>query len=175
MFGLLRQEDKPSTSVTQGSSHAGSKWLSICLDQSKVFRDLASRFPDAKRVALTKADNVIPAICDNYGNPESHVCDRSPSLSSSELKSFANKRNIGLQKTPLNHPSSNPVETYMKLVRKNRTLAQLPGNNFSTPRPDIRIALSAMVSRNGQSVLLPRVSATEEEVAPARASDTCSN
>ncbi len=86
-----------------------------------VVQDLASRFPAAKLVTSTKADRVIPAhseIYGTYGNPEVQISDNGPPFNSARMQKFAASRSIELRHTPPLHPSSNPLETFMRPLGK---------------------------------------------------------
>jgi hypothetical protein len=86
-----------------------------------VVQDLASRYPAAKLVTSTKADKVIPAlteIYETYGNPDVQISDNGPPFNSIQMQNFAKTKDIKLQKSPPLHPSSNPVETFMRSLGK---------------------------------------------------------
>ena len=135
-----------------------------------VVQDLASRFPAAKLVSSTSSDKVLPAlgqIYDSYGNPDIQLSDNGPPFNSSAMKEFANKRDIQLEKIPPLHPSSNPVENFMRPLGKtmkiahhtnsdvNAALQQLLENYRDTPHPSTGIPPSQMLFRDGMSGTFP--------------------
>ena len=78
-----------------------------------VVQDLSSRYPAAKIVSSTKAENVIPALSDIYntsGNPDVQLSDNGPPFNSQKMKEFTNKCSNTMQHIPPFHPSANPVE-----------------------------------------------------------------
>jgi hypothetical protein len=86
-----------------------------------VVQDLASRYPAANLVTSTQADKVIPAlteIYETYGNPDVQISDNGPPFNSIQMPNFAKTKDIKLQKSPPLHPSSNPVETFMRPLCK---------------------------------------------------------
>ena len=151
-----------------------------------VVQDMASRFPAAKIVASTKADKVIPAIediYDTYGNPDSQLSDNGPPFNSKAMEQFASKRDICLKKTPPLHPSSNPVETFMKPLgkamkaahngneSKHTMLVQLLSNYRDTPHPATGLPPAAMLFRDASDSVFPRVTVSEHQVEAARKRD----
>ena len=110
-----------------------------------VVQDLSSRYPAAKIVSSTKAENVIPALSDIYntlGNPDVQLSDNGPPFNSQKMK-----RSITMQHIPPFHPSATTVETFMcpigktmKIAHHNKTpateaLSQLLNNYRNTPHP----------------------------------------
>ena len=78
-------------------------------------KDLGSRHPAAKLVSSRKGE-VIPSlkeIYNYYGNPEIQLSDNGSPFNSKQMGASANENNVKLQKIPPQHPSSNPVETFM--------------------------------------------------------------
>ena len=151
-----------------------------------VVQDMASRFPAAKLVSSTKANQVIPAISeiyDNYGNPENQLSDNGPPFNSKEMETFASNRQINLQKSPPGHPESNPVETFMKPLGKAMKIAhfnkasvkdvltQLLENYRSTPHPATGISPASMLFRDGLRTSFPRKNVDPEAVTAARTHD----
>ena len=95
-----------------------------------VAQDLASRFPAAKLVTSTKADKVLPALSEiyaTYGNPEVQISDNGPPFNSAQMHHFAANKSIKLQTALLLHPSSNPVETFMRPLGKALKIAHQTG------------------------------------------------
>ncbi|CAB4011689.1 Transposon Tf2-9 poly [Paramuricea clavata] len=148
-----------------------------------VVQDLASRFPAAKLVTSTKADKVLPALSEiyaTYGNPEVQISDNGPPFNSAQVHDFATSKSIKLQKAPPLHPSSNPVETFMRPLGKamkiayqtrapeKETLERTLNNYRHTPHPATGIPPAAMMFRDGQRYDFPRTYATEEDVRRAR-------
>ena len=144
-----------------------------------VVQDLASRFPAAKLVTSTKADKVLPALSEiyaTYGNPEVQISDNGPPFNSAQMHHFAANKSIKLQMAPPLHPSSNPVETFMRPLGKAMKIAHQTGsperealesalNSYRhTPHPATGIPPAAMMFRDGQRYDLPRTYATEEDV-----------
>ena len=151
-----------------------------------VVQDLASRFPAAKLVTSTNSGQVIPALSDiynAYGNPNNQLSDNGPPFNSKAMKDFARERDINLQNIPPLHPSANPVETFMKPLGKTMKIAhqdrhpdtmalqQLLDNYRDTPHPATGIPPSAMMFRDNQQTIFPRVQVTEEQVQSARKQD----
>ena len=151
-----------------------------------VVQDLASKFPSAKLVPSTSADKVLPVLADiynNFGNPQKQISDNGPPFNSKQMDEFAERRNITLQKIPPLHPSSNPVETFMRPLGKTMKIAHatkssekeslnaLLKNYRNTPHPATGIAPSAMLFRDGEQNVFPRQSVTDQEVATARERD----
>ena len=151
-----------------------------------VVQDLASRFPAAKLVTSTKADKVLPALSEiyaTYGNPEVQISDNGPPFNSAQMHDFATSKSIKLQKAPPLHPSSNPVETFMRPLGKamkiayqtrapeKETLERTLNNYRLTPHPATGIPPAAMMFRDGQRYDFPRTYATEEDVRRARETD----
>jgi hypothetical protein len=151
-----------------------------------VVQDLASRFPAAKLVTSTKADKVLPALSEiyaTYGNPEVQISDNGPPFNSAQMHDFATSKSIKLQKAPPLHPSSNPVETFMRPLGKamkiayqtrapeKETLETTLNNYRHTPHPAKGIPPAAMMFRDGQRYDFPRTYATEEDVRRAREAD----
>ena len=135
-----------------------------------VVQDLTSQYPTAKIVSSTKASKVIPALADidnAYANPETQLSDNGPPFNSAAMKQFTENRAIQQKNIPSLHPSSNPVETFMrpvgktiKITRHNKVLEreelqQFLTNYRDTPHPAIGIAPSAMLSRNPPTSSFP--------------------
>ena len=151
-----------------------------------VVQDLSSRFPEARLVSSSSAEKVLPAIADIYdthGNPEVQLSDNGPPFNSSAMKNFADRRGIRLENIPPHHPSSNPVETFMKPLGKAmkianhtgtneaRTLKKLLDNYRDTPHSSTGVPPSAMMYRNTVSGVFPSKSVSDAEVEFARAQD----
>ena len=99
------------------------------------------------------------------------------------MHNFATERNITPQTAPPLHPSSNPVETFMRPLGKamkigrqhgiseKECLGNLLRNYRQTPHPATGIPPAAMLFRDGQRMDFPRRTATEEEVKRGREID----
>ena len=99
------------------------------------------------------------------------------------MHDFATSKSIKLQKAPPLHPSSNPVETFMRPLGKamkiayqtrapeKETLERTLNNYRHTPHPATGIPPAAMMFRDGQRYDFPRTYATEEDVRRAREAD----
>ena len=151
-----------------------------------VVQDLASRYPCAKLVSSTSADKVLPALADiynNLGNPQNQLSDNGTPFQSSSMKQFAAQRGINLQMIPPFHPSSNPVETFMrplgkamKIGHKNKfsektTVDNLLQDYRDTPHPATGISPGSSLFRDGQTGVFPRVTVSDDQVSSARARD----
>ena len=74
-----------------------------------------------------KASKVIPALADiydAYDNLGTQLSDNRPPFNSAAMKQFTENRAIEQKNIPPLHPSSNPVETFMKLVGKTMKIAK---------------------------------------------------
>ena len=137
-------------------------------------------------MSSTKAEKVIPVLQDIYntfGNPQKQISDNGAPFNSKSMDVFAAKRGISLQKIPPLHPSSNPVETFMRPLGKTMKIAHhsnknekeaintLLNNYRNTPHPATGVPPSAMLFRDGENSIFPRQSATQEEIDAARKRD----
>ena len=151
-----------------------------------VVQDLASRFPVAKLVKSTSASAVLPALGETYdimGNPENQISDNGPPFNSSMMQSFADKRNINLQKTPPYHPTANPAETFMKPLGKAMKIAvqnktpekkavqELLENYRDTPHPATGVPPNAFLFRHQHQTKFPRRELSQNEVENAKERD----
>lgn len=151
-----------------------------------VVQDLASRFPAAKIVQSTKAEKVLPVleeIYGAYGNPAKQLSDNGPPFNSKAMETFSNARGIQLQKISPLHPSSNPVETFMKPLGKamkianhnkkseKEALSMLLQNYRDTPHPATGVSPGDMLFRDGMHTTFPRMKVTEKEIEQAREKD----
>ncbi|XP_028391894.1 uncharacterized protein LOC114516566 [Dendronephthya gigantea] len=149
-------------------------------------QDQASRFPATKLVATTKAEKVIPALkemYETYGNQDTQISDNGPPFNSVAMHNFTTERSITQQTAPPLHPSFNPVETFMRPLRKAMKIAREHGKsekesleNFlknyrQAPHPATCIPPAAMLFRDGQRLDFPRRTATEDEVKRGREID----
>lgn len=151
-----------------------------------VIQDLGSRFPVAKTVRSTSAAHVLPALGETYdllGNPENQLSDNGPPFNSKAMQTFADRRSINLQKTPPLHPSSNPVETFMKPLGKamkighknktpeNQIISNLLENYRDTPHPSTGLPPNAMLFRDQPQTQFPRRKISDDAVQKARIQD----
>ena len=86
-----------------------------------VVQDIGSRYPAAKLVSSTKANQVIPALDDiyaEYGYPDTQISDNGPPFNSKSMQQFMENHDITAQFSTPYHPSQNPAETFMKTVGK---------------------------------------------------------
>ena len=151
-----------------------------------VVTDLLSRFPAAKLVKSTKADQVIPAlteIYDTYGNPKVQISDNGPPFDSKRMDAFAENRDIELQKNPPHHPSANPAETFMRPLGKGMKIGAKAGisekealknvlqSYRQTPHPSTGLPPAAMIFRDGYRGNFPRQKVSETDIAAAKLRD----
>ena len=151
-----------------------------------VVQDLASRFPTAKLVSSTKADKVIPALKEmynTYGNPDTQISDNGPPFNSMKMSQFAKDRDINMRLIPPLHPSSNPVENFMRPLGKGmkigagngrderETLNEMLGNYQQTPHPATGIPPVSMMFRDGFKSKFPRQVVSENQVTAAKLKD----
>ena len=151
-----------------------------------VVHDLASRFPAAKLVRSTKADNVIPALADiydAYGNPETQISDNGPPFNSKRMAEFANERDIALRHTAPYHPNANPAETCMKPIGKalkmchydksseKEALRNAIATYRQTPHVATGVPPAGMIFRDGMRSQFPRKKLTSEAIEVAKARD----
>ena len=151
-----------------------------------VVQDLSSRFPAAKLVTSTKASKVLPAleeIYDSYGNPRLQISDNGPPFKSQNMHEFLSKRDISSQTIPPLHPSSNPVENFMrplgkgmKIGRNNNqpeqeTLKQILNSYRQTPHPSTGLPPGDRMFRDGLHSNFPQRRVTEEMVKQAQLLD----
>ena len=151
-----------------------------------VVQDLSSKYPAAKLVSSTSAERVLPVIADIYdtfGNPRKQISDNGPPFNSKAMSNFAERRNIHLQKIPPVHPTSNPAETFMRLLGKAMKIAHasstserealqaLLQNYRDTPHSATGLSPSSMMFRDGEQTAFPRIKVTDDQVAAAHARD----
>lgn len=154
-----------------------------------VVQDIKSRYPVAKIIHSTSAQQVIPAIKDIYndmGKPDSHRTDNGPPFNSGQFRDFSNCNGIQHRTSFPYHPQSNPVETFMKPLGKAMKIAHQEGSNKqeslknlltayrSTPHPATGESPGNLLFRDGYNYDFPRKSLTEEEVLRAYEQDALS-
>ena len=135
-----------------------------------VVQDLSYRFPAAKLVSSTSADKVIPALAeiyDAYGNPDQQLSDNGSPFNSEAMSRFATQRGIEIQNAPPHHPSSNPVENFMRplgkamkigfqnKVAETKTLQEVISSYRNTPHPQTGIPPASMFFRDGMCRTIP--------------------
>ena len=147
-----------------------------------VVQDLKSRFPAAKLVQSTSSDKVLPKlgeIYNTFGNPDTQFSDNGPPFNSSSMKEFARERDIELEFNTPYHPSSNPVEPFMRPLGKAMKIGRQQGqseekilqatlNSYrQTPHKSTNIPPSAYLFRDGMKNDMPRISASEKDISEA--------
>ena len=91
-----------------------------------VVQDIGSRYPAAKLVTSTKADKVLPALDEiygDYGYPEVQISDNGPPFNSQKMKQYTDSHSIKTRFASPYFPSENPAETFMKTVGKAMEIA----------------------------------------------------
>ena len=151
-----------------------------------VIQDLKSRYPTAKLVSSTSAEKVIPTLQETYsyyGYPEQQISDNGPPFNSARMKDFADKHNMNLQLNPPYHPSSNPVESFMRPIGKamkigqqlkrneTETLDEVLDHYRQTPHPVTKVSPAAMLFRDGMKTKFPRQKASLKQIHKAREAD----
>ena len=151
-----------------------------------VVQDLKSRFPAAKLVQSTSSDKVLPKlneIYNAYGNPDQQLSDNGPPFNSRNMREFAKDRDIEIQLNTPYHPSSNPVETFMRPLGKAMKIGRQQGHNEEetlqstlnsyrqTPHPSTKIAPAAFLFRDGMKTDMPRISVSDNEIKDATGRD----
>ena len=151
-----------------------------------VVQDLKSRFPAAKLVQSTSSDKVLPKLAEiynTYGNPDQQLSDNGPPFNSQRMKDFAEDRDIELQFNTPHHPSSNPVENFMRPLGKAMKIGRQQGHNEEktlqatlssyrqTPHPSTNISPAAFLFRDGMKTDMPRISASDNDIKIATARD----
>ena len=147
---------------------------------------LGSRYPAAKLVSSTRAESVMPTFKDiynNYGRPETQISDNGPPFNSKKMAEFAVQNNIELQKIAPLHPSSNPVETFMKPLGKamkiahmnkeneKYTLEVLLNNYRDLPHPATGLTPGSMLFRDDKPSIYPRKSVRTKGIIKAKGKD----
>ena len=193
--GCSRHVDKKSKEPITHHKVPDKCWNTVAVDlfgpmpssnHVVVVHDLASRFPAAKLVRSTKADNVIPALADiydAYGNPETQISDNGPPFNSKRMAEFANERDIVLRHTAPYHPNANPAETCMKPIGKamkmchydkrseKEALQNAVTSYRQTPHVATGVPPAGMIFRDGMRHQFPRKTLTSEAIEEARAKD----
>ena len=151
-----------------------------------VVQDLSSRFPAAKLVSSTSADKVIPALAeiyDAYGNPDQQLSDNGSPFNSEAMSRFATQRGIEIQTAPPHHPSSNPVENFMRPLGKamkigfqnkgaeTKTLQDAISSYRNTPHPQTGIPPASMFFRDGMRTNFPTKPVSNEQIMDAKEKD----
>ena len=96
-----------------------------------------------------------------------------------KITEFAAQNNVELQNIALLHPSSNPVETFMrplgkamKIAHMNKenekdTLELLLNNHRDTPHPATRLTPASMLFRDDKCSTFPRKSVRTKDIIEA--------
>ena len=153
-----------------------------------VARCNPSRFPDAKLIKLTSANDVLPALATiytNYGNPKVHKADNGPPFNSKEFRDFSTARGIHIKHSYPYHPQGNEAKCFIKRLGKavkiaidtNRPLQKAIGDLLSdyrsTPHPATGVAPGNMLFHGGYNSIFPRTpGATKQVIEEARLQDT---
>jgi hypothetical protein len=99
------------------------------------------------------------------------------------MKTFTDSLDIEMQTTPPLHPSSNPVETFMRTLGKAMKIGHKNGQGEGgvlhsvldsyrqTPHPATGISPAAMLFRDSMRTNIPRKKATDTDVDEARRTD----
>ena len=97
-----------------------------------VAQDMPSRFPAAKTVCSTSAQEELPSLDDiytSYGYPNTHLTDNGPPFNSVGFKNYSLQKGIQHQRTYPYHPQANPAERIMKPIGKAMKAAFMEGAN----------------------------------------------
>ena len=99
------------------------------------------------------------------------------------MKNFAGSRDIEIKYNTPHHPSSNPVENFMRPLGKAMKIGRQQGHNEEkslqsalnsyrqTPHPSTNIAPAAFLFRDGMKTNMPRISATDDDIKVATERD----
>jgi hypothetical protein len=79
----------------------------------------------------------LTEIYETYGNPDVQISDNGPPFNSIQMQNFAKTKDIKLQKSPPQHPSSNPDKTFMRPLGK----AMKTGRHSGILEKEIRLSL----------------------------------
>ena len=147
-----------------------------------VARCNLSRYPDAKIVKSTSAEDVLPKLSEiynNYGNPKVHKSDNGPPFNSATFKQFSEERGINIKHTPPYHPQSNEAETFMKPLKKAVKIAlenKIPTHTAvndllsayrSTPNKSAGLSPGNIMFRGGYRTIFPHTTPSDEIVTEA--------
>ena len=147
-----------------------------------VVQDLGSRYPPAKLVSSTRAESVISALKDiynNYGRPETQISDNGPPFNLKKITEFAAQNNVELQNIAPLHPSSNPVETFMrplgkaiKIAHMNKeikkdTLELIMNNYRDTSHPATGLTPASLLFRDDKHSIFPTKSVRTKDIIEA--------
>ena len=152
-----------------------------------VAQDMVTRFPAAKILHKTDADNVIAALNEiyaTYGTPSITRTDNGPPFNGEKMKTFMSRNSIIHEKNFPYHPNANPVEALMKPLGKAMKIAFREGRNKkqalenflssyrATPHSSTGISPGDMLFRHGYCKDFPQTSIVgDEEVKQARMKD----
>lgn len=151
-----------------------------------VVQDIGSRYPAAKLVSSTKADKVIPALKEIYGEygcPEVQISDNGPPFSSEKMRQFTSNHGIETRFSAPYFPSQNPAETFMKTVGKSMKIANHSKESEASclqkalvsyrqnPHPSTGIPPANFMFRDGVKAHFPRKEISQAEIEEARRFD----
>ena len=100
-----------------------------------VVQEMFTCFPAAKIVNSKSTDLVIKApddIYTNFGTPTTHRTDNGPPFNSQQFKEYSYAKGILHKKVYPYHPQANPVQTFMKPLRKAMKMAHHKNQNKET-------------------------------------------
>ena len=152
-----------------------------------VVRYNRSRFPDAKIVRSTGAQNVLLALGEiykNFGNPVCHKCDNGSPFNGQEFHNCSTKRGIKIKASYPSHPQGNEAECFMKPLKmaiqigleKRRPIQEIIDELLhdyrSTPRPASGLTPGDMMLRCGYRTKFPQQpNPTEKQIREAKICD----
>ena len=115
-----------------------------------------SRFPDAKILRSTGAQNVLLALDEiykNFGNPECHKCHNEPPFNGQEFHNWSIKRGIRIKVSYPYHPQGNEAECFMKsLKRQSKTDLK---NDAQSRKSLLSFSITSVLLRNPTTGLTP--------------------
>ena len=142
-----------------------------------VVQDMVSRFPAAKIVNDTNADNItktLKEVYSNFGVPKVQRTDNGPPFNSSKFKEFSEGHGITHELAFPYHPQANCVESFMKPLGKtmktahhdhqNKTnaLEELLSSYRATPHYATGIPPGDMMFRYGYNSIFPKSKTTDD-------------
>ena len=154
-----------------------------------VVQDIGSRYPAAKLVSSTKADEVIPALDEiyaDYGFPDIQISDNGPPFGSKSMKEYTEARGIKTQFSAPYFPSQNPAETFMTTLGKamkiskhdraseEKAIKDTLKTYRQTPHISTSIPPANFIFRDGVRSEFPRKSSSCKDIRQARSMDDSS-
>ena len=188
MQSICRQKNKRANTTIQSTVK---NWEIVAVDlygpmpssnHVVVVQDLGSRYPAAKLVSSTRTESVISALQDiynNYGRPETQISDNGPPFNLKKITEFAAQNNVELQNIAPLHPSSNPVETFMrplgkaiKIAHMNKeikkdTLELIMNNYRDTSHPATGLTPASLLFRDDKHSIFPTKSVRTKDIIEA--------